>query len=147
MVLGGSMDDNPRCSIHFWGRDHPFEFLSNFHPSKIVIEEKEYDTVEHYYQSQKFKDTPYEEIIRKAETPAKTKRLAKRYPIREDWDEVKDEVMLKGLRAKFTQNPELKDKLIETGECNIHEASPYDLYWGEKGLDKLGKLLMKVREE
>lgn len=56
-------------------------------------------------------------------------------------------VMLKGLRAKFKNNKGLMVKLIETGNAEIHEDSPSDMFWGKKGGDMLEKLLMKVRQE
>ena len=55
--------------------------------------------------------------------------------------------MLTALRAKFKQNLKLKLKLLETGNAKLHEDSPSDMYWGVKGKDKLGKILMIVREE
>ena len=64
----------------------------------------------------------------------------------ENWDEIKADIMLKGLRAKF-KNPELRKKLLATGNLPLHENSPTDMYWGIKGKDMLGKLIMKVREE
>jgi len=63
------------------------------------------------------------------------------------WDDKKDEVMLTGIRAKFSQNPELKKKLLDSGDSKLHENSPSDMYWGVKGKDKLGKILMNVRNE
>lgn len=71
--------------------------------------------------------------------------------LREDWDEVKCDVMYKALHAKFTQNEYLKDLLMSTGDKEIIEASPRDAYWGwgkdKKGVNMLGKLLMKLRTE
>lgn len=63
--------------------------------------------------------------------------------------------------AKFTQNPEMYKELMETGEREMVEASPYDKIWGiglhysdERALDKnqwegtnwLGEAIMKVRD-
>ena len=53
-------------------------------------------------------------------------------------------------RAKFIQHPDLREKLLSTGDAILHEDSPWDKYWGYAkggGLDRLGKLLMQVREE
>ncbi len=55
--------------------------------------------------------------------------------------------MKNGLRAKFTQNSDLKEKLLATGNAVLHEDSPTDMIWGAKGKDMLGKLLMQIREE
>jgi ribA/ribD-fused uncharacterized protein len=59
--------------------------------------------------------------------------------------------MLKGLRAKFNQSLELKNRLLETGNALLIEDSLYDYYWGvgrnKTGKNRLGALLMQVREE
>ena len=69
--------------------------------------------------------------------------------------------MLNGLRLKFTQNEDLKKKLLETGDKDLYEASFRDKIWGigfgirqapnispEKyGQNLLGKALMLVRLE
>ncbi len=131
-----------------WGRvDEEYEFLSNFHEDPFVLDGNEYATVEHYYQSKKFEGTEYEEKVRLAPTPKDAKRLARAKKIREDWYEINKTVMLRALRAKFEQNPDLAKKLLETGDAQLHEESPKDMYWGVKGQDRLGKLLMQVREE
>lgn len=68
--------------------------------------------------------------------------------MRDDWELIKDDIMKKGLMAKFTQNKELANKLLETGDKILIEDSPYDSYWGnaKNGKNMLGKLLMDVRQ-
>jgi predicted NAD-dependent protein-ADP-ribosyltransferase YbiA (DUF1768 family) len=70
--------------------------------------------------------------------------------VRHDWDSVKLQVMYDLLKVKFS-NPELKERLLKTGDLPIHEISN-DAFWGfdpEKGTgeDYLGKLLMELRCE
>jgi N-glycosidase YbiA len=62
--------------------------------------------------------------------------------------------MRTALRAKFKQHPELKKTLLSTGEARLIESSPTDSYWGiatredgSEGFNKLGLLLMEIREE
>ncbi|WCK57014.1 NADAR family protein (plasmid) [Aneurinibacillus sp. Ricciae_BoGa-3] len=68
-----------------------------------------------------------------------------------DWEQVKEAVMLEGLRQKFKQHPNLLKKLLDTKGYRLRETSPYDSYWGTgrnfKGKNRLGFLLEKVREE
>lgn len=68
---------------------------------------------------------------------------------REDWESVKDNIMRQGIWAKFTQNPNLTNTLIGTGNNPIAENSPRDAYWGigsdGSGLNMLGKILMEAR--
>jgi predicted NAD-dependent protein-ADP-ribosyltransferase YbiA (DUF1768 family) len=42
---------------------------------------------------------------------------------------VKEAVMLKGLRAKFTQNKELGEQLLATGSLPLVERTRGDYYW------------------
>jgi ribA/ribD-fused uncharacterized protein len=65
------------------------------------------------------------------------------------------------LRSKFERNPELKKKLLETGDKILVEGNTCkDTFWGVdlnspdeespwlyKGENHLGRLLMKLREE
>lgn len=67
-----------------------------------------------------------------------------------EWDTVKEDIMLRGLMAKFTQSPELRELLLSTGDRYLVEDSPRDSYWGVgkdgHGHNRLGHLLMVVRE-
>lgn len=57
--------------------------------------------------------------------------------------------MYTALIAKFTQRPELRDALIQTGTEELQEVSPKDHYWGlgadGSGQNKLGRMLQLVR--
>ena len=71
--------------------------------------------------------------------------------MRPDWEEVKLDVMERGLRLIFDQHLNLRQKLIETGERQLVEKATYDGYWGNgkdgNGKNMLGKILMKLRKE
>lgn len=72
---------------------------------------------------------------------------------RDDWDRVKDDVMLRAVRAKSMQYGDLRWKLLATGDAILVEHSPKDAYWGDggdgdgSGKNRLGQLLMQVRQE
>lgn len=72
-------------------------------------------------------------------------------PLRPDWEEVKNKVMLQALRMKFSQNPDIAKELMATGDAIIIEHTRNDAYWADwgdgSGKNKLGLLLMQVREE
>ena len=68
---------------------------------------------------------------------------------------------MEGNKAKFGQNPKLKEFLLSTGDSILVEASPYDKIWGIgldretalkgtvgqwKGENLLGCALMEVRD-
>lgn len=64
------------------------------------------------------------------------------------WIRNREEIVFWGNYFKFSQNPELKRLLLNTGNEHIYYRSPYDVTWGankEKGLNLLGYALMSVR--
>jgi ribA/ribD-fused uncharacterized protein len=130
-----------------------YRFLSNFYESPFVIDKQFYPTVEHYFQSMKAEDAWEAELIRKAPTPGQAKKMGRSTQLIKTWESIKDAVMLKGLRAKFGQNPDLAKRLIATEDAELQEGNSWgDVYWGVdmktgKGKNKLGKLLMQIREE
>ncbi|KAL9831539.1 Riboflavin biosynthesis protein PYRR [Arabidopsis thaliana] len=71
--------------------------------------------------------------------------------VRNDWEDVKIEVMYKALKCKFSTYPHLKSMLLSTIGTVLVEASPHDLFWGGgregEGLNYLGRLLMQLRSE
>lgn len=129
-----------------------YRFLSNFTSSPMIIDGKYYSTVENYFQSQKTLDEEESEKIRLAMSPSVAKRLGRQCNMREDWDKIKDEVMMKGLRAKFSRT-DMSDELLATNNDILEEGSTWgDYYWGIDfntgiGENKLGKFLMQLRDE
>lgn len=133
--------------------DDEYSFLSNFHFSPMFINDNLYSTVEHYYQAMKANNDVDHELIRNAISAAGAKKFGRSIKLRPDWEDVKDRVMLEGLSAKFDQNKELAQQLIDTGNEELQEGNYWgDVYWGinlktGKGKNKLGKFLMQIREE
>lgn len=82
-------------------------------------------------------------------TPGQAKRLGKQVSIRKDWEHVKISIMHQIVLAKFEQNKDLQDKLLNTGDEELVEGNPWnDTFWGVcrgKGENNLGKILMTVR--
>lgn len=125
-------------------------YFSNFSCHPVELDGVLWPTSEHYYQAQKHAHNPlYMEAIRNVSSPKCAKNMACRRSLREDWAEVKDGVMRKVILAKFTQHPELTDKLLATGNAVLVEDSPIDAYWGVgpdgAGENKLGRILMEAR--
>ena len=141
-------------TINFYGRRLTHFEFSNFYVAQIYIDGSLWRTSEHYYQAMKFDGHPeHVKDVQNATTPfdaAKFGRDRKR-PLREDWEEVKDDVMYKAITAKFTQHPNLKEVLLGTGDAILVEHTENDHYWGDgldgSGKNMLGKLLVKLREE
>lgn len=161
-------------NIDFYDPKKKYGLFSNFYKSPITIEGKKFNTVEHYFQYKKFDDHWYQEQIYKQNTPGKAKFLSSqqkgaRFPWmrplyeivkesykrgikpRDNWDIIRNFVMIKGVIAKFTQNKHLMKELLSTKNKILREASPRDFYWGigkdKKGKNMLGKILMCLRDE
>ena len=78
------------------------------------------------------------------------------------WNGIRQIVVYEGLLAKFGQNPQLKQKLLATGDTLLAEAEEYDSIWGIglsmedkknqnpnvwEGQNLLGFALMQVRQK
>ena len=144
--------------IGFYSRDTTYGWLSNFHRATQRVDGIYYPTNEHFYQSQKAMDPRFQDWIRTAPNPylamkaGRSIRAGKIGELRPDWESVKLDVMLKGLRAKFDPNYNklLVNLLLLTQDAYLYEDSPNDQYWGKVrgvGENNLGKLIMKVRDE
>jgi ribA/ribD-fused uncharacterized protein len=140
--------------IEFSSKSVLYSEFSNFHLAPFTIDSVMWPTVEHYFQAQKFSaesDLPV--AIRLAPTAARAKALGKTRSVhfRSDWNSVREEVMLCGLRAKFSQHVGLRDLLVGTGSAELREKAFWDSYWGTgrtgAGKNRMGFLLMLVRAE
>ena len=82
---------------------------------------------------------------------ADAKRLGRCVRLRSDWSVVKERIMYEICLAKFTQNDELKRRLLATGDALLVEGNSWnDREWGVcngVGENKLGKIPMRVRNE
>jgi N-glycosidase YbiA len=139
--------------INFYSTKDDYGCFSNFAAYPFRIDGKTWKTSEHYFQAQKFAGTEHEEELRLVDSPMVVARMgrSRQKPLRKDWETVKDDVMREALRAKFTQNEELKKILLETGDAILVEHTANDNYWGDggngSGRNMLGILLMELRDE
>jgi hypothetical protein len=121
-----------------------YRFLSNFWPSRILGPDGLfYPTAEHAYQAAKALSQADRLFIAKQPGPADAKRAARSIPIRPDWEEVKEETMKAILLAKFSQHPDLREKLLATKDSQLLECN----IWNDEGDNTLGRMLMEVRSE
>ncbi len=138
------------CIVFLSTIDNGYQFLSNFYKCNVVVDGINYRSTEHYYQSMKTSREDLRQMIRDAPSPYYAKVIGgalRENDIIKDWESKRVGVMMKGIRAKFTQNPELREKLLATGETILHEGNMDDKFWGMEGRDMLGKLLMEIRSE
>lgn len=143
----------PPDAVYFYAQTDPYAEFSNYAPYGLAMDRVWWPTVEHYFQAQKFEDKDYREKIRRAGRPKEAKALGmtRQTALRSDWEEVKDGVMLDGVRGKFRTHAKLAALLLSTEDRLIVENAPMDAYWGcgpdGSGLNKLGSILMQVRKE
>jgi ribA/ribD-fused uncharacterized protein len=88
--------------IYFLTINDPYFELSNYANYGFEADGHYWLTVEHYYQAAKFENTEYYEKIKNARSPKQAKDLGKTraVPIKKDWEDVKEEIMLSALRKK-----------------------------------------------
>ena len=109
-----------------------------------------------------FKDHRAAKLIMSSPDPSAHKRIGRgvRNFDSAAWDRGKQNAVLSGNYAKFTQNPAMKHHLLSTGNKRLDEASPLDQVWGIglradrakdprqwRGKTLLGEALSAVREE
>lgn len=140
--------------ILFYHAHDPYYGFTNFSPDPVEYHGKTYPTSEHLFQSLKF--LPHRpELAEHMRTCSKRPRVvfdeAHRFSpeARPDWLKVRIEMMDLALWHKFTQNTNLKDELLSTGDAELVEDSDKDAFWGVgpdgKGGNQLGKALQRLR--
>lgn len=156
--------------ILFWGTSGKYGAFSNFYPSPFRDENGVlYNCNEQYFMIQKLKKFDpdnkllYDRIMQE-KNPKNIKELGRQvknyYEV--TWNKLRYAYMFKGLMFKFSQNPKLRQLLLDTGDQPLAEASPYDRIWGIgmsaaeaknlepsqwKGQNLLGKALMEIRTQ
>lgn len=139
--------------INFYKVSDPYGEFSNFSAFKVLIAAQIWPTVEHYFQANKFIDYRIQDKIRLMDSPmdAAIEGRNRDNTLRDDWEQIKDHLMYRAVKAKFLQHVKLKSLLLSTGAATIIEHTTNDKYWGDggdgSGKNMLGQTLMKVREE
>lgn len=108
--------------------------LSQFYPCKFVVNGVLYSSAEQFMHAEKarlFKDEEMLQWILATDEPLAAKRFGRSVQgfDAKVWGENKDNIVVQGNVAKFSQNPELKAFLLATGDKVIVEAAPRDTIW------------------
>lgn len=141
--------------------------FSQWLPCMFEVDGVQYNCAEQYMMAEKarlFSDKKACDLIMKTFDPSTQKKLGRQikgFDV-QVWEKVAKDIVYKGNKAKFTQNPNLKQALLNTKGTTLVEASPYDRIWGIglaesdprckhrtewQGLNWLGEVLTKLREE
>lgn len=157
--------------LFFWGHtakddsDVGKECLSQWYEAGFDIEGYHYPTAEHFMMAEKarlFNDKIALDKILESKHPGDAKKLGRTVKGYEEavWKKQRFDIVVCGNQAKFSQNTELNEYLIKTGDRVLVEASPHDRIWGIgmeqnhsdaenpakwRGLNLLGFALMEAR--
>jgi ribA/ribD-fused uncharacterized protein len=126
----------------------PFGYYGHHERDRVPVA-----SVEHWFQACKATSRQQFDVILACGTAAAAKDAGRETALRPDWEQVKYEVMLCGLRGKFALEP-YRSALLLTHPRPLAEDSPSDFIWGCRdadggygGKNLLGKELMQVRAE
>ena len=142
-------------------------YLSNWYLSEFTIDNIHFSSVEQYMMYQKavcFEDYAVAKQILATKDVALIKSLGRSVSNYNDviWSNIRQKVVYDGLMAKFSQNIDLKDKLLSTENATFAECAVKDTIWGIGlsmydsnrfdtskwlGHNLLGKTLMQVRQD
>lgn len=134
-----------------------YRFLSNFYPAVVKFEGIVFTSTEAAYQAAKSLD-PADWKRLSSMTAAESKKAGQELALREDWDEVKLDIMLDLLRQKFSKNL-FWQRLQATAPRFLVEGNNWhDTFWGvcngckkvgphsPYGENWLGQWLMRIRD-
>lgn len=137
--------------------DQMYGCFSNLFRRPIEFENEVFETAEHAYQAGKARKPEVREWVLAAPSPALVAMAAHGlywWDIRSDWSKIKFDRMRQVLKAKFTQQEDLREILLSTGDLRLVESATVDnavnRLWGEvngKGKNMLGVMLMELRTQ
>lgn len=137
-----------------------YSFLSNFATCKSgvailgpTLNTYRFPTSEHAYMALKTKNPLQWSDLLLDNSPHYARKYGRtKVELREDWETIRITAMELAVYAKFSQNLDLLQKLISTGDKYLEETNYWgDTFWGvdsetRVGENNLGKTLMKVRQ-
>ena len=153
--------------ICFHNPDEENGYLSNWYMSYFKVDDIEFSSMEQYMMYRKaicFNDRCSADKILETDDVAEIKALGRGVSGYDDhyWNGVRQVIVYEGLVAKFSQNEDLKKRLLETGNDILTECAVKDRIWGVglsmtdpdrqdmskwKGQNLLGYALMMVRNK
>ncbi|GAB4025192.1 NADAR family protein [Spirosoma gilvum] len=158
--------------LFFWGHQPRKDgrigesCLSQWWVAPFDVDGIRYPSAEHYMMAEKarlFGDSDALTTILASATPAEAKKIGRtvHHFDAPTWDNACVDIVIRANFHKFSQNPDLRDFLLTTGNRVLVEASPVDAIWGIgmakdnpmiedptqwQGKNLLGFALMDVRD-
>ncbi|MBR0161195.1 MAG: NADAR family protein [Oscillospiraceae bacterium] len=121
-------------AVFFHRTDEPNGFFSTWYPAPFELDAISYANQEQFIKYQKsliHGDMASARAILAADSPAKQKELGRatfRYNSHV-WNGMRQTVALRGLMAQYTQNTDLKEKLLGTGDAWLVACSERNRVW------------------
>lgn len=102
-----------------------YYFLSNFYAAPVTYDGLVYQNNEAAFQSMKLLNRDERDSFTTMK-PGDAKKKGFRVNLRRDWEERKVEFMREICMAKFTQNDDLRAKLLATGNAELIEGNTWN---------------------
>lgn len=152
--------------ICFHNPDEENAIFSNWYLSPFVVDGVTFSSMEQFMMYKKalcFDDSNKADQIMKTDDASKIKAFGRLVSGYDDhiWSGIRQIIVYRGLFAKFSQNEDLKEGLLQTGDSILAECAVKDRIWGIglsmkdpdrldrakwKGQNLLGYTLMMVRD-
>lgn len=121
--------------IGFHNSDEEYGFLSNWYPTVFYIRGQRFTSMEQYMMYRKarlFQDLSAANLILQTNDVAEIKKQGRKVHGYDDlyWNGVRQLVVYEGLLEKFSQNADLKEELLNTGDAILAECAVKDRIWG-----------------
>ncbi|KAJ7695159.1 hypothetical protein B0H17DRAFT_1056657 [Mycena rosella] len=146
--------------IRFSGATPEYLAFLNYSRHPIMYRDAEYPSAMHLHEAMKYlpHKPDFAERIRRCPSIGAVHPLSEELKhmspdaVRSDWGTAYLPLMQEVILNKFQQHPDLRTKLLQTGDAPLIYADEQDTYWGEgppgrAGLNHLGRILEEVREE
>ena len=109
-------------------------WLSNWYMSDFIVDGVTFSSMEQYMMYKKadiFGDEEIKKEVLSTNDVGKIKSLGRLVKSYNDtiWNGIRQLIIYEGLYAKYSQNKELKDKLLRTGDAVLAECAVYDKIW------------------
>ena len=172
LKLNGKIPDRLTISgrqvdaFFFHRPEEPNGYLSNWYKSPFELDGVRFSSAEQYIMYRKcviFGDDASAGAVLASEDPAEQQAIGRRAAgyIDKVWAGMRQQAAYRGLYAKFSQNDDLKKRLLDTGDAWLVECAHSDTVWAcglrlddearfdaenWRGQNLLGSTLMQVRE-
>lgn len=137
----------------FFSRHDINELLGSASHHPFMLEDKEWPTVEHYYQASLFDNPDLQERIRQLPTADATIAFTKWrfFQKKSGWKKLRQVLMTRAVYTKCKTYGNIAEALLATDDKKLVENSAYDYFWGcgrdRRAENTYGKVMMNVREK